>query len=126
MRKHIIITVLSLMSILTFGNTLQSGQEKSDMVALILYNPKATTQDFIAQGLYGKNIYIQQETAYYRYKDITTNPKFRNRYFQFDKNKFHHFYLSAKKIAVHLQNYKPYSKWDIFAPIDQRNYRPRY
>ena len=108
------------------GSTTQQNAEKAEMVSLLYYNPQATVNDFINQGLYGNVIYIYPESAYYRLKVIRTSPKFRNKNFQFDKNKFHLFYLKAKKIAAYLQNYNPYSKWDIFAPIEQRDYKPCY
>ena len=82
------------------GSTTQQNAEKAEMVSLLYYNPQATVNDFINQGLYGNVIYICPESAYYRLKVIRTSPKFRNKNFQFDKNKFHLFYLKAKKIAA--------------------------
>lgn len=128
MKISLLLILFIISSLFGKGSTTQQNTEKAEMVSLLYYNPQATVTDFINQGFYGNVIYlyIYPESAYYRLKVIRTSPKFRNKNFQFDKNKFHLFYLKAKKIATYLQNYKPYSKWDIFAPIEQRDYRPCY
>ena len=126
MKTSLILILFIVSPLFGRGAVTQQNTEKAEMISLLYYNPQATVKDYISQGIYGKRVYIYPESAYYQLKVIRTSPKFRNKNYQFDKSKFHLFYLKAKKMAIYLQNYKPYSKWDIFAPIDQRDYKPCY
>ena len=97
MRIPLILILFIVSSLFSRGATTQQYTEKAEMVSLLYYNPQATVKDYISQGIYGKRVYIYPESAYYQLKVIRTNPKFRNKNYQFDKNKFHLFYLKAKK-----------------------------
>lgn len=97
MKTSLILILFIVSPLFGRGATTQQNTEKAEMVSLLYYNPQATVKDYISQGIYGKRVHIYPESAYYQIKVIRTGPKFRNKNYQFDKSKFHLFYLKAKK-----------------------------
>lgn len=69
--------------------------KQNDMVLNILANPKFDVRDFQAVGLKAENTNFRTEDEYLKSEKITKNPLFSDKYGNFDKGKFHEFYVGA-------------------------------
>ena len=65
------------------------------MVLNILANPEFQVRDFQAVGLKADNTNLRTEEEYLKSEKITKNPLFSDEQGNFDKGKFHEFYVGA-------------------------------
>lgn len=105
--------------------------KQNDLMFTLLENPQLTTEDFLKVGLSVNNTSLEDESAYKNLKEITENPLFQNANGEFDENKFHSVYVGANQIMQQFANAsnKPqavYSKYNIFAPVEQRDMSPQF
>ena len=78
------------------------------MVLNILANPEFQVRDFQAVGLKADNTNFRTEEEYLKSEKITKNPLFSDEQGNFDKGKFHEFYLGAGQLYNQLaqQDYR--------------------
>ena len=69
--------------------------KQNDMVLNILANPTFEVRDFQAVGLKADNTNFRTEDEYLKSEKITKNPLFSDEKGNFDKGKFHEFYVGA-------------------------------
>lgn len=100
----------------------------NDAVGLRLANPGLSMQDLDDSGFSGSNISIGSENDYLGLNSIQTNPKFQDENGKFDQNKFHKFYQDSLAVYNRLATTDRYvaSKYDIFAPVSQRDWSPQF
>lgn len=99
-----------------------------DMLSLMLKNPDSTMQDIASSGIDIGNIGIQSEKDYMNLNEVKNDPKFLDQSGKFDQGKFHKEYQQALFNYNYLasqDNYK-YSKYDIFAPPEKRDFTPGF
>lgn len=82
--------------------------KQNDMVLNILANPEFQIRDFQAVGLKADNTNFRTEDEYLKSEKITKNPLFSDEYGNFDKGKFHEFYIGAGQLYNQLaqQDYR--------------------
>ena len=105
--------------------------KQNDLILNILENPQMSIEDFQKVGFSADNTSLENEDVYTKSKVITENPLFQNSSGNFDKVKFHNFYLTAAKgmnqINTQPQDFEAvYSKYNIFAPVEQRDMNPTF
>lgn len=105
--------------------------KQNDLILNILENPQMSIEDFQKVGFSADNTSLENEDVYIKSKVITENPLFQNSSGNFDKVKFHNFYLAAAKgmnqINTQPQDFEAvYSKYNIFAPVEQRDMNPTF
>lgn len=105
--------------------------KQNDLMFTLLENPQLTTEDFLKVGLSVNNTSLEDESAYKNLKEITGNPLFQNANGEFDENKFHSIYVGASQIMQQFANESNspqtvYSKYNIFAPVEQRDMSPQF
>lgn len=105
--------------------------KENDLILTLLENPQFTTQDFLKVGLSANNTSLENEQRYLDSEKIQNNPLFQNESGEFDKNKFHSVYIGATKMLQDLSNNSTnpqtiYSKYNIFAPVSQRDMNPQF
>ena len=105
--------------------------KQNDLILNILENPQMSIEDFQKVGFSADNTSLENEDVYTKSKVITENPLFQNSSGNFDKVKFHNFYLAAAKgmnqINTQPQDFEAvYSKYNIFAPVEQRDMNPTF
>ena len=105
--------------------------KQNDLILTLLANPQFDTEDFQKVGLSANNTSLEDENTYLNSKTITENPLFQNQSGEFDKNKFHSVYIGASKMMQDLSTNIPnpqtvYSKYNIWAPISQRDMSPQF
>ena len=105
--------------------------KQNDLILTLLANPQFDTEDFQKVGLSANNTSLEDENTYLNSKTITENPLFQNESGEFDKNKFHSVYIGASKMMQDLSTDVPnpqtvYSKYNIWAPISQRDMSPQF
>ena len=105
--------------------------KQNDLMLNVLANPNFTVQDFQNVGLSADNTSMEDEETYLKSDLITSNPLFQNESGEFDQSKFHKVYLQVAQGMNALneapQNYQAtYSKYNIFAPVSQRNNAPEF
>lgn len=104
---------------------------QNDLILNILANPHMSIGDFQKVGFSAKNTSLEDERVYTNSSTITENPLFQNNSGEFDKQKFHDFYIKAaqgmQQINLEPEDYEAtYSKYNIFAPVNQRNMSPQF
>lgn len=105
--------------------------KQNDLILTLLGNPQFTTEDFLKVGLSANNTSLEDEQKYLDSEKIQSNPLFQNESGEFDKNKFHSVYVGATKMMQDLTDKFPdsqtiYSKYNIFAPVSQRDLAPQF
>ena len=82
--------------------------KQNDMVLNILANPEFQVRDFQAVGLKADNTNLRTEEEYLKSEKITKNPLFSDEQGNFDKGKFHEFYVGAGQLYNQLaqQDYR--------------------
>lgn len=105
--------------------------KQNDLILTLLANPQFDTGDFQKVGLSANNTSLEDESVYLNSKTITENPLFQNQSGEFDENKFHSVYVGATKMLQDLSNVNKnpqtvYSKYNIWAPVSQRDMSPQF
>ena len=82
--------------------------KQNDMVLNILANPEFQVRDFQAVGLKADNTNFRTEEEYLKSEKITKNPLFSDEQGNFDKGKFHEFYIGTGQLYNQLaqQDYR--------------------
>lgn len=107
------------------------ASKQNDLMLNILANPQFTIEDFQKVGLSAQNTSLEDEETYLNSDIITSNPLFLDANGEFDKVKFHNIYLKAAQ-GLNTMNNEPqnfqavYSKYNIWAPTDQRENEPTF
>ena len=96
-----------------------------------LANPQLTVEDFQKAGLSSDNTSLENESTYLNSEMIKSNDYFKDEYGNFNKDKFHQTYLKVAQgmnsMNTNPQNFEAtYSKYNIWAPTDQRNNNPEF
>lgn len=78
--------------------------KENDIILNMLANPKFTLEDFQTVGLNSDNTGLQSEDKYLQSDKIKSVSAFQDSNGQFDKNKFHNFYLSAGQFYNQMSN----------------------
>lgn len=107
------------------------ASKQNDLMLNILANPQMGIGDFQKVGLSADNTSLEDEKTYLNSKVITENPLFQNASGEFDQVKFHQIYLGAaqglEQMAKEPKDFQAvYSKYNIFAPVEQRDFSPQF
>ena len=107
------------------------ASKQNDLMLNILENPHMNLGDFQSVGLSAENTSLEDENVYLNSTVITENPLFQNASGEFDKIKFHQKYVEAaqalQNMTIDKEGFKAvYSKYNIFAPIDQTDFNPQF
>lgn len=106
--------------------------KQNDLMLNILENPSFSISDFQNVGLNADNTSLESESTYASSPIIQNNPLFQTPTGQFDNAKFHQTYLGAQQAYNYLatepnKDFTPvFSKYNIFAPMEQRNWNPEF
>ena len=106
------------------------AEKQNDMLSLKIFNPDATLSQLNLAGISADNTQLKPEQDYAKLQSIQSQPQFLDQSGTFDKAKFHQFYQDAQKdyniLASTANNTAVYSKYNIFAPVNKRNWNPEF
>ena len=106
------------------------AEKQNDMLSLKIFNPDATLSQLNLAGISADNTQLKSEQDYARLESVQSQPQFLDQSGTFDKAKFHQFYQDAQRdyniLAATANNQTVYSKYNIFAPVNQRNWNPTF
>ena len=106
------------------------AEKQNDMLSLKIFNPDATLSQLNLAGISADNTQLKPEQDYAKLESVQSQPQFLDQSGTFDKAKFHQFYQDAQKdyniLASTANNQTIYSKYNIFAPVNQRNWNPEF
>ena len=106
------------------------AEKQNDLLSLKIFNPDATLSQLNLAGISADNTQLKSEQDYAKMESVQSQPQFLDQSGKFDQNKFHQFYQDAQKdynlLASTANNQTVYSKYNIFAPTNQRNWNPEF
>lgn len=103
-------------------------KKENDLILNMLANPGFSVRDFASVGLDTKNTSLEPESTYASSPMIQSNPAFHSADGKFDPAKFHQTYQVAQAAYNQLDKEESptFSKYNIFAPVSQRNWGPQF
>ena len=106
------------------------AEKQNDMLSLKIFNPDASMSELNLAGISADNTSLKSEQDYAKMESVLSQPQFLDQTGNFDKEKFHKFYQDTQKnynmLAATANNQTFYSKYNIFAPVEQRNWNPEF
>ena len=102
----------------------------NDMLSLKIFNPDSSLGELNLAGISADNTQLKSEQDYAKLQSVQSQPQFLDQSGTFDKAKFHQFYQDAQRdynvLAATANNETVYSKYNIFAPVNKRNWNPEF